>query len=239
MTYNVHRCVGCDGRLSPGRVARVIARHEPDVVALQELDVGRARTGRGDQPSLIAAELRMQYHFHPAIRVAEERYGDAVLSRLPMRLMRAGPLPRAGGRPWVERRGALWVRLDWDGRAVDCFSTHLGLGRRERLLQAEALMGPEWLGHPDRDAPALLCGDFNAWPWSAAYRRLRRGLADAWESRPPARPRGTFPSRWPFLRIDHVFLTPGWAVRDVTVPRDRLARAASDHLPLVVEVSLP
>ena len=54
MTYNVHSCVGIDGRLSPRRVARVIARYQPDVVALQEVDVGRCarivRTRRRSSP---------------------------------------------------------------------------------------------------------------------------------------------------------------------------------------------
>src|SRR5690606_32470965 len=36
MTYNVHRCIGVDGKLSPERIARVIARHSPDIVVLQE-----------------------------------------------------------------------------------------------------------------------------------------------------------------------------------------------------------
>jgi endonuclease/exonuclease/phosphatase family metal-dependent hydrolase len=44
LTYNVHRCLGTDGRLSPARIADVIAAYEPDVVALQELDVGRVST---------------------------------------------------------------------------------------------------------------------------------------------------------------------------------------------------
>ena len=44
MTYNVHRCVGVDRKLDLERVADVIAASRPDVVALQELDVGRART---------------------------------------------------------------------------------------------------------------------------------------------------------------------------------------------------
>ena len=46
MTYNVHRCVGVDRRLDVDRVAAVIAEHEPDIVCLQELDVGRARSER-------------------------------------------------------------------------------------------------------------------------------------------------------------------------------------------------
>ena len=50
MTYNVHRCVGMDGQLDVARTAKVIAQQKPDIVALQELDVRRARTG---------AEVRM------------------------------------------------------------------------------------------------------------------------------------------------------------------------------------
>src|SRR5204863_261863 len=44
LTYNVHRCVGTDRKLDVARVADVIAAQEPDIVALQELDVGRMRT---------------------------------------------------------------------------------------------------------------------------------------------------------------------------------------------------
>src|SRR5579859_7851731 len=108
MTYNVHRCVGCDGVLSPDRIAHVIARHRPDVVALQELDVGHARTGYSDQPAVIADALKMHYHFHPAIAVAEEQYGDAILSRHPLRLVRAAALPAVKRQLWPEQRGALW-----------------------------------------------------------------------------------------------------------------------------------
>lgn len=45
LTYNVHRCLGVDGRLSPARTAEVIASSRADIVDLQELDVRRARTG--------------------------------------------------------------------------------------------------------------------------------------------------------------------------------------------------
>lgn len=55
VTYNVHRCLGVDGKLSPGRIAEVIAETGADVVALQELDVRRARSGGVDQAEAIAA----------------------------------------------------------------------------------------------------------------------------------------------------------------------------------------
>src|SRR5689334_13841828 len=54
MTYNVHSCRGMDGAISHERIAEVIERYNPDVVALQELDLGRERSGRLDQTRSIA-----------------------------------------------------------------------------------------------------------------------------------------------------------------------------------------
>src|SRR5438105_2282237 len=74
LTYNVHSCIGLDGHLSPERIARVIARHAPDIVALQEIDVERSRTGHLDQARAIADALEMSLAFHPTITVADERF---------------------------------------------------------------------------------------------------------------------------------------------------------------------
>src|SRR5690348_7364154 len=115
LTYNVHRCLGLDGRLSPGRVAQVIAACHPDIVALQELDVRRVRSGGIDQAHTIAQELGMHMHFHPALGVAEELYGDAILTAQRARLVQAGPLPGLP-RGWgFEPRGALWASIQVDG----------------------------------------------------------------------------------------------------------------------------
>ncbi|QTL02142.1 endonuclease/exonuclease/phosphatase family protein [Aquabacter sp. L1I39] len=237
VTYNVRRCLGLDGRYAPERIAQVIARTRADVVALQELDVNRLRSGAIDQALAIAAELRMSHHFHPAIRVLEELYGDAILSLHPMRLVRAGPLPGPRGRRWVEPRGALWVEVDVAGQPVQVLNAHFGLLPRERLDQARALLGPDWLGHPLCRGPAVLLGDFNARPASAAYRLLATQLRDAQraDGRPPA---ATFPSRWPLLRIDHVFLRGDLRVEGCEVVSGRATRLASDHLPLMVDLSL-
>jgi endonuclease/exonuclease/phosphatase family metal-dependent hydrolase len=237
MSYNVRHCLGCDGILSPERIAQVIDLYRPDVVALQEVDVGRARSRYEDQPALIAGILKMHHRFHAAVENGNERYGDAILSRSPLRLVRAGALPAVAHGLWPERRGALWVAVECEWGEVQMLNTHLGLGGRERLLQAEALLGPDWLGHPHCAGPRLLCGDFNAWPGSRPYRRLRAALPAAQD--PPGRVLKTFPSRWPLLRLDHVFHSPDVTVREVTVPRTPLTRRASDHLPLIVEVTLP
>jgi endonuclease/exonuclease/phosphatase family metal-dependent hydrolase len=133
----------------------------------------------------------------------------------------------------------IWAAVECGGRAVQVLNTHLSLDRGERLAQVEALLGPEWLGNPACKPPRLFCGDFNAWPRERGYARLRSALRDAQESLGRGWPRGTFPARLPFLRIDHVFHSPDLVVRAVHVPRTALTRVASDHLPLLVEVSLP
>lgn len=238
LTYNVHRCLGTDGRLSPRRIAEVIAVLEPDVVALQELDVGRIRTGGVDQAHEIALQLGMSFHFNPALRVMEELYGDAILTALPCALVRAGPLPGLPGIRDLEPRGALWAAVQVGGVTLQVINTHLGLVARERQAQVEALLGPEWLGHPACQDPVILIGDFNALPRSRAYQRLAAQLADAQRARPNPRPRSTFPARLPVFRIDHAFLGRGVEVIDSVVPRTPLTRVASDHLPLVLDVRI-
>src|SRR5580692_12608212 len=139
LTYNVHRCVGTDRRLDVGRVAEVIAAQAPDIVALQELDVGRARTGGVDQAHRLAQRLGMAFHFNAALRVEEELYGDAILTDLPERLVKAGPLPTHPRLSMLEPRGALWVALQVAGVELHVIATHLGLAPPEQRLQAAAL----------------------------------------------------------------------------------------------------
>lgn len=237
MTYNVHSCTGMDGRVSPERIARVIARHEPDIVALQELDVGRKRTHGVDQAHAIAERLEMLFHFHPTIAIEEERFGDAILSAHPMRLIHAGPLPRLSGRPDLEPRGALWVAVEVGGRTYNVVNTHLSLNARERGLQVDSLLGSQWLGHPDCiRGSRILCGDFNALPQFPVCRRITRVLRDSQVGRNGHQPRNTFFSRFPLSRIDYIFVDAKMEVSGVTVPSDSLARVASDHLPLISEV---
>ncbi len=238
LTYNVHRCVGVDRRLDVARIAGVIAEHEPDIVCLQEVDVGRARTGGVDQAHEIAHRLEMSFHFNAALKVEEELYGDAVLTHRPERLVHAGALPTLKGVKGLEPRGALWVAIDFDGVELNVINTHLGLVPAEQRLQAAALTSREWLGHADCQAPVILVGDFNATSLTRPYQRLAQRLFDAQKA--PAIPRTlpTFPSAFPVLRIDHCFISPGVTITGVTAPFSPLARMASDHLPLIVDFEL-
>lgn len=236
ITYNVHRCVGVDRRLDVARIAGVLADHEPDIVCLQELDVGRARTGGVDQAQEIAERLAMSLRFHPAMRVESELYGDAILTHRPERLVKADALPTIRGVPGLEPRGALWSAIDIDGVTLNVINTHLGLVPREQRLQALALAGPDWLGACE--GPTIVTGDFNATSLTRPYQTLTRRLVDAQRQlgcKPSVK---TFPSSFPAIRIDHCFISPEVRVTGVAAPFSPLARMASDHLPLIVDFEI-
>lgn len=235
MTYNVHGCVGVDHRLDAARIALVIAESEADVVALQELDVGRPRSHGADQPRVLAELLGMDLDFCSARECEGGRYGNAVLSRHPLACVRAAPLPHHLG---CERRALQWVQIDADGCTLHVLNTHLGLNGSEREHQARAITSPEWLPSARADGATVLCGDLNATPGSDVYRMLTDPLRDAQLAGVHDGPHGTFPSLMPWLRLDYVLVSPEVCVRRSRVLTTWTARVASDHLPVVVDLEV-
>ncbi|HYC69799.1 MAG TPA: endonuclease/exonuclease/phosphatase family protein [Opitutaceae bacterium] len=238
LSYNTHSCHGMDGRVSPRRIARVIGARSPDIVALQELDLGRRRSRAVDQAAIIAELLEMHFVFCPTVTRGAEHYGHALLSRWPIEVVRRAFLPAAPGGWWREPRAALWARIIIGARRLNVITTHLGLGLEERRLQMEALVGPEWIGAVPAGEDVVLCGDFNATPGSPAYRLAARTLRDAQASLKGHSPLRTFSSTQPFARIDHIFASAAFVPERIVVPRDRVTRVASDHLPLVVDFAI-
>lgn len=236
MTYNTHGCSGMDGRVSPRRIARVIGAHEPDIVALQELDLGRRRSRAEDQARIIAEELGLHVVFCPTVTRGEEHYGHALLSRWPVEVVRRALLPADQKSWWREPRSAIWGRVRIGDTAINVVTTHLGLGPNERLQQMQALLSDEWLGAVIDAEPVLICGDLNLIPGSAPYRLAVRRLRDAQTIRPGHRPLKTFSSLHPFVRLDHVFVSAHFQPSHVFVPHTELTHRASDHLPLIVDL---
>lgn len=239
MTYNIHSCMGIDGKIRPERVARVINHFDPDIVAVQEVDAHRPRTRGHDQAQLIADHLRMTHVFQTMLEEEKERYGIAVFARYPFKIIKAAHLTPADRKIFREARGAIWLQIQPEGRAPFHFiNTHFGLGRNERRQQAEELLGKEWLGGLEEDEPVILCGDFNTGPRSPVFARLQSRFRDAQLAADGHRPRATFSSVKPLLRIDHVFLSRHFSVEGIERPDTPTAVMASDHLPLCVELTL-
>jgi len=237
-TYNVHGCVGMDRQRSESRIAEVIASMSADIVGLQELDHTRPRSAGVDQAGLIARQLGWQYFFHPAMRQNDEQYGDAIISRYPLELKRAAELPGVG--PWYcrEKRIALWAEAETPLGPVQIINTHFGLGRGERALAAQLLIGPEWLGSISLEAPLVLLGDFNSVRRSHAYRLLAAKLRDVRTLVAGGGAFRTYPTAFPSLAVDHIFVNNALQPTSLKVHRDAPARLASDHFPLVAELAL-
>jgi endonuclease/exonuclease/phosphatase family metal-dependent hydrolase len=236
MSYNVHSCIGMDSKIAPERIARVISRYQPDIIALQELDVGKHRSNSIHQAELIARTLEMQYHFHPAMHIEDEQYGDAILTHLPMKTIQAAALPNHPSGRKCEPRGVLWVSIEFNGVEIQVLNTHLGLFTAERYAQANELISERWLNHPNCNGPVILCGDLNALPRSYVLRTLGKRLNDVQTWHPQHRAQNTFSGRLPALRIDHILIDKFHNVSRIEVPFSDIVRLASDHLPLIADL---
>lgn len=235
MTYNVHGCKGMDSKISPQRIARVIALHNPDIVALQELDMNRIRSLEIDQPHTIAKELEMFYHFHPSLEIEEQQYGNAILSKFPIELILAKSLPTIIDKG-METRGAIWVSIDIKGVRLQIMNTHLGLNNREQIKQVNALLGSDWIGSKKYCEPAILIGDFNASSNSNVCKLIKNKFDDAQEQLEGHKPKATWFGHFPLRRIDHVFVSNNIKVKRVHVASTYLDKISSDHLPLIVDI---
>jgi len=238
MTYNVHRCIGPGGKDSIREITSVCRDANADVIALQELDAPETDEHEGAHHARdLASHLGMQLLFCRTFRRGVGYYGHALLSRHKVELQKVTTFasPHADAEP----RGAIWARATLGaGRTLDVISTHLGVHRNERGQQSQELVGAGWLGSADLRTPHVLCGDLNAVPNATTYRRFAAKLRDAQRALAGHRPRATFPSRLPLLRLDHVFVSDDLDVRSVSVPWNGRSRRASDHLPLIIELEM-
>ncbi|MFI4910672.1 MAG: endonuclease/exonuclease/phosphatase family protein [Sedimentisphaeraceae bacterium JB056] len=236
MTYNVHSCVGTDGKLSPLRIAKVIEQYAPDIVALQELDVFRERSGHEDQAKIIAEILEMDHFFHPAVMLEDEKYGDAILSRFPMNLVKTDILPPTKRSKKMEPRGALWTEVEINGQKLQFFNTHLGLRSQEKKEQIRDLLSSKWLRAKSLNGPVIFCGDLNFTQWSNLYRKISGSMKAAI---PTAGPLGSYCGRYPLVKIDHIFYDGPIELTDCRIADTDWARIASDHRPLVATFDMP
>jgi len=156
-------------------------------------------------------------------------YGNAVLTRLPVLDAARFDLSRRRREP----RGCLRVDLGVAGRVFHVFNCHLGLGARERREQVELLVRVV-RASARLEGPRMLLGDFNEWYSGPVTRRLEREFP----SRAHARGR-THPAVFPLFRLDRIYWDAPLAAEAFCAHRSRLARVASDHLPVVARLRVP
>ncbi|MHC4116354.1 MAG: endonuclease/exonuclease/phosphatase family protein [Planctomycetota bacterium] len=216
LTYNVHHCEGTDGRFDYERIAKIISDLEPDLVALQEIDVKTNRSSGVDQAAVLAELTGLNYTFGKAIDFDSGQYGLAILSRFEIRDVTSTPLPtQSGSEPRIAL--AAKIRLDADPREVIFVDTHL-CHRNEQVRSMQTAQLNEF-AESDGDVPVILAGDFNARPTSAPMNVL---LESYWRD-----------AVAPQSRIDYVLLRKKdpWTIVDVSIIDEPVA---SDHNPVFI-----
>jgi endonuclease/exonuclease/phosphatase family metal-dependent hydrolase len=212
-------------RDGPERLVRLVGRFRPDVLLLNETD-GRWRVRR------FARALGMDLAADPWSPL-RRRVKDAVLVRPPWRIV-GHRQHRFEGGPWLYPRGALMAELERRDARLCAISMHLGLHPRERLAHARALAAlVEGVGNP-----IVAGGDLNERPDGRAVGFLSERFRDAWLLGGDAQGE-TFPADQPTARIDYLFVSEGIVVERLLVAPGPDAREASDHRPLVAELTLP
>jgi len=232
-SYNIHGCCGRGGCFDLAKVAEVIVETGAHVVGLQEVGDVHGHSPVDDQARALAEATGMQLIYAPNLSRGQRQYGNAILTRLPVRASRTYDLSVAGREP----RGCVRADLELGGGAVvHVFNLHLGLSFQERRRQAALLLSDDILRDATLSFPAVVVGDFNFWLPGPVPRLLRSALLDVGTALGRTEP--TYPSRWPVLRLDRIYLGPGLLPRWLKVHQTARAMEASDHLPLLAAVEL-
>jgi len=237
LTYNIHKCIGgVDRRYDPERIRGVIAHHAPDFVLLQEVDQYARRSNGDRQVDLIGDLLGFRHRtWFPNVKVRSGgEYGNAILSRFPLTDTRNIDLTI----PPRKRRSVLHaryrVRVDGQhSRTVHVYNMHLGLSGAERKVQLRKFLASEPLIELHPETPIIIAGDLND-----VWGTLGPKILEPAGFRGIGRVLRTFPAWGPVRALDAIYVRG--PVDIVHADRSHLALAtrASDHLPLVAELSI-
>jgi endonuclease/exonuclease/phosphatase family metal-dependent hydrolase len=226
-SYNIHRGVGLDRRLDLARIADVIAETKADVIGLQEV-IRAGGDEHADQAAFLASKLGMELVMGETRAHGLGTYGNAVLSRLPVIGSARCDLSWGTREP----RGCLRVDIAVAGATLHVFNCHLGLHPIERRRQLALLGGFIAVSH-QLPGPRVLMGDFNEWHFGPITRGLRREF-----SSPMRRMRRTHPAWFPLFKLDRIYWDVALEGRTFHAHRSRLARVASDHLPVICTLTV-
>jgi endonuclease/exonuclease/phosphatase family metal-dependent hydrolase len=234
-SYNVHKCRGLDRRVRPDRIARILGQLNADVIAVQEVIGASAKASDINQARFLADALAgYTCHFGENRRIRDAAYGNAILSRLPVRFSRNYDLSCRAR----EHRGCLRVDVEAPpGVVLHVFNVHLGTGFMERRRQARMLISDTILRRIDLEGPSVVVGDFNEWTRGLASRLMSQHYEGV-DLHLFLRRTRTYPGVIPFLHLDHFYFDRRLELERFELYRTRESLVASDHLPIVADFRL-
>jgi endonuclease/exonuclease/phosphatase family metal-dependent hydrolase len=243
VTYNIHKGFSqFNRRVVLHELRERLRQLNSDIVFLQEVQGERLRLSprhadypRQPQHEFLAQEIWPHHAYGMNAIYDDGHHGNAILSRYPILKWENEDISAHG----FESRGALHCELALPGRqdvTLHCLCVHLGLFKRGRGQQFDALIGRINELVPAQ-APLIIAGDFNDWN-NHANRQLAQalGLHEVFELS-HGRLARSFPAKLPMLRLDRIYVR-GLQVRHSAVhahaPWDRI----SDHAALSATVVL-
>lgn len=222
MTWNIHGGIGPDGRRDLQRVVDLVRKHDPDLVALQEVGSRRKVADAAEAFTFLLSTLGNHATETRLITAPDGNYGHALICRWPLRSTVCHDISYRKR----ERRAAIEAVAETPFGPLHVVAAHLGLSFRERRHQAQLLADLVRSG----SAPTVLMGDLNDWVWSGSVQTLLNRLF------PGHTHFKTFPAFWPVFALDRIYCRPGGMLaRQWTDPQ---ARTASDHLPVIAELRM-
>lgn len=223
-SYNIRKCIGIDRRRDPRRTLGVIGGVGADIVALQEADRRLGRRRSALPAELIEAETGLAPATVSLNEVSLGWHGNAVLLRADAEVTAVDRIEL----PSLEPRGAVLVEARIEGQALRVVATHLGLMRRDRQRQLEAISRALSGLAP---MATVILGDFNEWSDATGFEPIEAGF----EVHSPGH---SFHSRRPMAALDRIATSPGLRLEEAGVHERGAAPRASDHLPVWADLSL-
>jgi len=233
MSYNIQ--VGWGKGLEA--VSKLIKKYDPDIIAIQEVDRYRKRTGFVDQFKILGDLLDMHGGYAcsykgPISEGENAQYGHSIFSKFPVAVEKVHVLANRehrlpGEESWVrEPRACLQSVIS----GIRFFSLHFStvddLQAKQSAQLAEIIKD-------NSDLPVISLGDFNNDYYSEPLKPLtflRNGLEEI-------EPALSYPNgKRATSAIDHILLSPHFEVLGAQVIVDD--EGISDHNPVICDLKL-
>lgn len=214
-SWNIHRGVGMDGKLDLERTAAVIRGQKADVVVLQEVDQGTARSGKRLLAQELADRLGMRLFFGKAIDFQGGEYGQAILSAHPLRATRVVKLSTQG-----EARIAVLAEVQIGEEWVTVGGVHLDAASAPRRSEEGKVLLAALAANKGK---MVLAGDWNEGPRESVGRWFEQA---GWIYQQKSGACFSFPQEKPEIEIDFIFTKGMEMAKECRVVE---VKGASDH----------